>query len=108
MMKLRFTFPGVTSNQAIHLDWRRILLSVWFCLCVVVALNAALQMFTAFAPRHAESAEAREVELESIERVRRFWLRSVFLCSGVLVVTSGVLVVAGWRSAAKPPGTLDR
>ncbi len=80
--------------------WRRGFLIAWFAISFLVAVNSAAGMFIDFAPRHAKSLDASHAESESIERVRRLWMSGVFATSGLLVVSSGAVVVLGWRRVA--------
>jgi hypothetical protein len=58
-------------------------------------------MLVTFAPTPTESAEARRIERDAIERVREFWLLGTLLCSGLLVLTAAMLLVVGWRSCKR-------
>lgn len=75
---------------------RRMGVTIWVLLCLLIAFNATIQMFITFAPTHMRNAKLARVELQAIERVRRVWAPGVFATSGLLIVTSVAFGVCAW------------
>ncbi len=70
--------------------WQRNILTVWFGICFLIALNATAQMFITFAPQNRDDPALARAETRAIERVRRVWSVGVFACSGALVISAGL------------------
>jgi hypothetical protein len=75
----------------------RVVATIWAIACVFVALDAALGMLITFAPSEGRVGALAAAELAGIERVRRVWWGSIWMCAGMLIVNSAAIVVVLWR-----------
>ena len=78
----------------------------WALLCLVVAANSVLQMYTSFAPTPGLTVEERAIELAAIERVRWYWFDSTAAAGGMLATSAIGIVAIGWRRHTVSPGSL--
>lgn len=76
---------------------RHSVILTWGAFCLVVAVQASLQMLVTFAPNMGLAPECHAAELAGIERVRCFWATGVFVSSGLLAINTALLIALAWR-----------
>jgi hypothetical protein len=75
---------------------RKIAISAWGLICLIVALDAFVQVFVTYAPGPDLSSECQAAELRGIARLRRYWEFSLLSSSGLLASNTAALIILAW------------
>jgi hypothetical protein len=79
----------------------------WAVVCLVVASQAAAQMYVTFAPRGGRTGDAA-AELAGLERAREYWVGGVWGASAMLAACGTAVAALAWGRRADPVTAADR